>query len=111
MNPQFSTTAVEAFASQVIGSLSLLDEFAVPVCNQIRQEQIVAEQVRVQQRTAEQIVHVPVPQFQEQIVERVQVIPRELFPERNEEQIVDIAVPLIVEEMAEVVQNYSFSRD
>ena len=66
-------------------------------------EQIVAELERVQ-RTAEQIVHVPVPQIQEQLEERVQVIPRELFPERIEEQIVDIPVPSIVEEIAEVVQ-------
>ena len=56
------------------------------------------------QRTAEQIVHVPVPQIQEQLEVRVQVIPRELFPERIEEQIVDIPVPSIVEEIAEVVQ-------
>ena len=44
------------------------------------------------------------PQFQEQIVESVLVIPRELFPERIEEQIVDIPVPPIVKETAEVVQ-------
>ena len=47
----------------------------VPVCNQIRQEQIVAEQEHVQQRTAEQIVHVPVPHIQEQLVESMRVIP------------------------------------
>ena len=92
VNPQFSTAAVESSASQVIGSLPLLDEFAVPVYNRIRQEQLVAEQERVQQHTAAHIVHVPVPQIQEQTVESVQVIPRELFPERIEEQIVDIPV-------------------
>ena len=60
VHPQFSTTAVEASASHVIGSLPVLDEFAVPVYNQIRQEQIVAEQERVQQHTAEQFAHLPV---------------------------------------------------
>ena len=65
---------MEASASQVIGALHLLDGFAVPVCNQIGQEQIVAEQERVQQRTAEQIVHVPVPHIQEQIMESIRVI-------------------------------------
>ena len=65
---------MEAFASQVIGSRPLLDEFAVPVCNQTHQEQSVAEQERVQQCTAEQVVHVLVPQIQEQIVGSVQVI-------------------------------------
>ena len=72
---------------------SFLDEFAVPVFNQIRQEQIVAEQEsveRVQQHTAEQHFHVPIPHFQEQIVESIQVFPRELFPERIDEQIVDM---------------------
>ena len=44
VNPQFSTTAVAATASQVIGSLPLLVKFAAPVYNQIRQEQIVAEE-------------------------------------------------------------------
>ena len=43
---------------------------------------------RVQQHTVEQFIHVPIPQ--ELIVESIQVIPRELFPERIEEQIVDI---------------------
>ena len=88
----------------MIGSLPLLDEFAVLVHNQIRQEQIAAKQERVQQCTAEQIAHVPVPQIQEQVVENVQVIPPQLFPERIEEQIVDILVPSIVEDMAEVAQ-------
>ena len=94
VTPQFSTTAVAASASRVIGSLPLLDEFAVLVYNQVHQEQIVAEQERVQQRIAEQIVHVSAPQIQEQIVESVQVIPRELFPGP-------------MEEIAEVVQNVS----
>ena len=54
---------------------------------------------RVQQHTVSQIIHVPIPQIQEQFVESVQVIPRELFPEQIEEQIVDIPVLPIVEEI------------
>ena len=59
---------------------------------------------RVQQHTVEQIVHVPIPQIQEQFVKSVQVISRERISERIEELIVDIPVPLMVEEMEEVVQ-------
>ena len=62
------------------------------------------------QHTGEQIVHVPVPQIQEQIVESVQVIPRELFPGRIEEQIVYMPAPPIVQEIAEVVQNFPQER-
>ena len=72
VNPQFCTTPVETSASQIICSLHFLDEFALLVYNKIRQEQIGAEQERVQQRTAEQIVHVPVPLIQEQTVESMQ---------------------------------------
>ena len=50
--------------------------------NQIRQEQIVAEQERVQRHTTEQIVHVPVPHIQEQIVKSSPVFSQELFPEQ-----------------------------
>ena len=70
-----------------------------------RQEQIFAEQERVQQHTAEQIVHVPVCHIQEQIVESIQVTSRELFPEQFVEQIVDIPVPPKVEERAEVMSS------
>ena len=62
VNPQFSIPAVEASASQVVGSFPSRVE-------------------RVQQNTVEPIVPVPVPQIQEQIEEGVQVI--------IEEQIVD----------------------
>ena len=55
--------------------------------NHVNQEQIAAEQEsveRVQQQTAEHIVHVPIPQIQEQIEESVQEILQELFPVRME---------------------------
>ena len=45
VNPECLVTAVEAYAPQVVGSLLLpLDESAAPVYNQVRQEQIVAEE-------------------------------------------------------------------
>ena len=65
---------------------------------QVHQEQIAAEQdffERVQQHTVQQIVHVPIPHIQEQIVEGVKQIPQERFPEKTVEQIVDIPVPPI----------------
>ena len=80
-NPQFSVPAVEASASQVVGCFPSVDEVASPGYNQVHQEQIAADSEsveRVQQHTVEQIVHVPIPQIQEQVVESVQVIPREL---------------------------------
>ena len=45
MNSQFSVTAVEASASQVIGSLPRLEEFEAPVYDQIHQEHIVAGEI------------------------------------------------------------------
>ena len=42
VNPQFSISAVEASPLQVVGSLPPLEEFDVPVYNQIHREQIVA---------------------------------------------------------------------
>ena len=77
VNPQISISAVEAATSQVV------DPFPSGV-------------ERVQQHTVEQIVHVPTPRIQKQIVESCQVISRELFLERIEVQIVDIPVPPIV---------------
>ena len=61
--------------------------------NQVRQEHLAAEQERVQQRTVEQIVHVSVPQFQEQIVEGVKVIAQERLFEQTAEQIENTPIP------------------
>ena len=77
VNPQISISAVEASTSQVVGPFPSGVE-------------------RVQQHTVEQIVHVPTPRIQKQIVESCQVISGELFLERIEVQIVDIPVPPIV---------------
>ena len=41
VSPQFSGTAVEASAPQVVGSLLPLEEFDAPFYNQVHQEQIV----------------------------------------------------------------------
>ena len=96
VNPHCPITTVEASAPHVDGSLPPLDVSAAAVCNQIRQEQIAAEQERVelvQQRTVEQIVHVPVPQIQEQIVDGVKEIPQERFPEQTLKQIENTPLP------------------
>ena len=83
VNPPCLVAVVEASASRVVGSLSLLDEFTTPV----HQEQIVADQ----------IVHVSIPHILEQLVESVNEIPQERFPEQAVEQIVDDLVLPIVE--------------
>ena len=77
MNPQFSAFAVEASASQVVGSFTAVNESAPPVFEQVYQEQIAADPgsfERTQQRTVENIVHVPISQIQDQFVEGVKDI-------------------------------------
>ena len=66
-------TVVGACASSV-GLLHHLDEFA--------------STVHQEQDTAEQVVHVPIPQIQEQCGEGVNVIPQERLPERTGEYMV-----------------------
>ena len=66
VNSQFSITAVEASAPQVIGSLPPLEEFDAPVYDIIHQEHIVAGE------TTQNIVEIPV--VQEQVI--VQEIPQ-----------------------------------
>ena len=75
VHPPGSMTVVEPFASHVVGSLPLFDEFATSV----PQEQI----------TSEQIVH---PQTRELIVEGVVEILQERLPEGIEEQSEDSPV-------------------
>ena len=55
---------------------------------------------RVPERTVEQIVDMPVPQIQEQIVEVAEIIPQE----RTSEHTVGVPAPLILEEVVEVVK-------
>ena len=49
-------------------------------------------QVRAQQRTVEQTVHVPVPQVVEEIAGVVQIIPQERISERIFDRTVDVPV-------------------
>ena len=76
----FSSTAVEAFAPQVIVSLPPFEEFTAPVYNQVHQEQIVAAEMtlNIVENSA----------VQEQVI--VQEIPQVPIVERIQEQIVDI---------------------
>ena len=48
VNPQFSISAVEASASQIIGSLHSVDESASPAYIEVHQEQTAAEQESVE---------------------------------------------------------------
>ena len=64
----------------------------------------------MQRHTVAQIVRVPAPQIQEQIVVVVMEIPRALFREQIEEQIVDFLVSPIVEKMLEMAQITSQER-
>ena len=67
-----------------------MDVSASPVHNQVRQEQISAEQEKfecVQQHTVDQIVHVPIPQSQELNMEGVKDIPQERFLQQTVWQI------------------------
>ena len=77
MNPQFSTSAVEA--PQVVDSFPLSEDFADVIFQEIPEVQVVERiqehivepievlpQEREQQHSAIQIMHVPVPQIQEQ---------------------------------------------
>ena len=88
-------TDVEASASHVVGSLPPLGEFTAPV----HQERTVAKQKRVQQHTAEEIIHVPIPQIQEQIVEGVKEIPPERSPEQTVKQIKNATPIPVVEDV------------
>ena len=91
---------MEASASQVVGSFTAVNESAPPVFEQVYQEQIAADPgsfERTQQRTVENIVHVPIPQIQEQFVEGVKEIHQERLSERIEELTVNAPIPRIVE--------------
>ena len=77
VNPQFSITAVEASAPQVVGSsLPPFEKFAVPVYNQVHQEQIVAGE------TTQNIVEFPAVQEQVIFQEISQVPIVEWIPEQ-----------------------------
>ena len=88
---------MDASAPQVVSPFPAVDESAPPAFLQVHQEQIAAEPgsfERTQQRSVENIVHVPIPQIQEQFVESIQEFPQERLPERIEEPIENIPIPL-----------------
>ena len=106
VNPQFSTFAVEASASQVVGSFAAVNESAPPVFEQVYQEQIAADPgsfERTQQSTVENIIHVPIRTIQEQFVEGVKEIHQERLSERIEELIVNAPVPHSVELIEDIL--------
>ena len=82
VNPQFSSTAVEASAPQVVGSLPRSEKFDAPVNNQVHQEQIVAGEMTLNR--------VGNPAVQEQVIvlenSELQVM------EQIQEQVVDTTV-------------------
>ena len=45
MSPQFSRTAVEGSASQVVDPLPPAEEFTEPVCNQVHRERFAASEL------------------------------------------------------------------
>ena len=89
MNPQISTSAVEA--SQVVGPFPLSDDFAATMYNQVHQEQIVATvQPHV---TIQEPPQVPVGEWiQEHIVETIEVLPQERVDQHTAKQIVHVPV-------------------
>ena len=96
VNPQFSVFAVEASAPQVVGSFLAVDVSAPPVYKQVLNEQIAADTgsfERTRRCAVENIVHVPIPQIQEQFVESVQKIPQERLLERIEEPNKNTLIP------------------
>ena len=87
VHPQFSSTAVEASAPQVVVSLTSFEEFTAPVYNQVHQEQLVAgemtpnivenpvvqEQAIVQENSELQLME----RIQDQREETTKEVPRE----------------------------------
>ena len=101
VNPQFSSAAVEASASHVIGPLpSWMSLLCLCTTKSVRNRSLQSKSAcnSAPLNTCQSL------RSRSRSVESVQVIPQELFSVRIEEQIVDILVPPIVGEMAEVVQ-------
>ena len=75
VHPQFSSTAVEPFSPQIVGSLPPLEEFDAPVYNPSHQEQIVAgmtTQHRIENPAVQdQVIVQDIPEVVERIQERI----------------------------------------
>ena len=78
VSPQFTSFAVEASASQVVGSFPAVDGSAPPAYKQVHQEQIAAEPESLVRNSAPSdiCIHVPISQIQEQFVESVKEFPQ-----------------------------------
>ena len=78
--PQFSSTAVDPFASHVVDSLPPLEEFTEPVYNQVHQEQIVAGEMTQDiigiSAVQEQVIVQEIPPIVEQKQETIDVTPQ-----------------------------------
>ena len=113
VNPQFSSTAVEGFAPQVVGSLPPLEEFTEPVYNQVHEELFVTgemtlnivehpavqEQVIVQEIAEVVNSLLPVEEFTEPVYNQVhheQIVAGEMT-----EQIIVQELPPVVEQIQE----------
>ena len=99
--PQFSSSAVEPFSPQVVGSLPPPEEFDAPVYNQIHQEQIVAgmttqhriENPAVQDQVIVQEIPEVVERIQERILDPIEVLPHERVQQHTALQIMHMPVP------------------
>ena len=107
-NPQFSITGVEVSAPQAVGSFPPLEEFDVPVYNQIHREQIVAgemnqntfENPAVQEQVIVQEIPTIVERIQERIVEPIEVLPHERAQQFTAEPVMHMPVPQTQEQSA-----------
>ena len=118
VNPQFSSTAAEGSAPQVVGSHPPFEEFTAPVYNQVNQEQIVAGETTPNiveiPEVQEQVIVQEIPQVPtvdwtpEQIVETIGVLPQERVLQHAALQILHVPVPQTQEQSA-VSVNSQFS--
>ena len=76
------------------GKTQVTIEYVPQVVDEIIEIVRLIPQERVQQRTVEQIVHVPVPQVVNKIAGVVQITPEERFSKRIIDRIVDVPVAM-----------------
>ena len=84
------------------GKTQMTIEYVPQVTEEIAEVVRLFPQERVQQRTVEQIGHVPVPQVVEEIVEVVQIIPQERVSKRIIDRI--FVVPVVMQRQVPTIQ-------
>ena len=84
------------------GETQVTIEYVPNVVHEIIEVVRLIPQERVQQRTVEQIVHIPVPQVVEEIAEVVQIIPQERVSKRIIDRIVN--VPVVTQRQVPTIQ-------